>query len=77
LIVTQLDPFPILASNACAALERATAMPPTIRAIFSLDIWLLLLFSIRVGWSTPSMPDASRRLKYRLDIEMIARAYPA
>jgi hypothetical protein len=53
------------------------AMPPTIRAIFSLDIWLLLLFSIRVGWSTPSMPDASRRLKYRLDIEMIALAYPA
>jgi hypothetical protein len=23
------------------------------------------------------MPDASRRLKYRLDIEMIALAYPA
>jgi hypothetical protein len=52
-------------------------MPPTIRAIFSLDIWLLLLFSIRVGWSPTSMPDASRRLKYRLDIELIARAYPA
>jgi hypothetical protein len=23
------------------------------------------------------MPDASRRLNYRLDIELIARAYPA
>jgi hypothetical protein len=43
-----------------------------------LDIWLLLLFvAIAVGWSPTSMPDALQRLKYCLDIELIARAYPA